>query len=82
MSLLWRGYRWQVIGTAVLCPLAYILVLTALVFSPVSSIAPAREVSVLVGVLLGRRLLGEGSVPRRLAAATAIAVGVTVIAVG
>jgi len=82
MSALWRGYRWQVIGTAVLSPLAYILVLTALVFSPVSSIAPVREVSVLVGVLLGRRLLGEGSVARRLTAATAIAAGVTVIAVG
>src|SRR6266542_667566 len=81
MSALWRGYRWQVIGTAVLSPLAYILVLTALVFSPVSSIAPAREVSVLFGVLLGRRLLGEGGVARRLTAAAAIAAGVAAIAI-
>lgn len=82
VRLMWRGYRSQVLGTAVLSPLAYILVLTALVFSPVSSIAPAREISVLVGVLLGRRLLGEGSLPRRLSAASAIAVGVAFIIIG
>jgi len=81
LSLMWRGYRGQVLGTAVLSPLAYILVLTALVFSPVSSIAPAREVSVLFGVLLGRRLLGEGGVARRLTAAAAIAAGVAAIAI-
>jgi drug/metabolite transporter (DMT)-like permease len=79
LALMWRGYRRQVLGAAVLSPLAYILVLTALVFSPVSSIAPAREISVLVGVLLGRRLLGEGHTARRVAAAAAIAVGVTAI---
>lgn len=79
---LWRDFRVQVIGAAVLSPLAYLLVLTALTFSPVSSIAPAREVSVLVGVLLGRRLLGEGNVGRRLLAAAAIAAGVTAIVAG
>jgi drug/metabolite transporter (DMT)-like permease len=82
LAPLWRGYRMQVLGAAILSPLAYLLVLTALVFSPVSSIAPAREISVLAGVLLGRRLLGEGSVGRRLAAAAAIAAGVTAIVVG
>ena len=56
----WRTYRRQVAGAAVLAPLAYILVLVALSFTAVSAVAPAREVSVLVGVLLGRRLLGEG----------------------
>jgi len=81
LVLLWRDYRLQVLGAAILSPLAYLLVLTALVFSPVSSIAPAREVSVLVGVLLGRRLLGEGSLRRRLVAAAAIAAGVTAIVV-
>jgi len=30
-----------------LCPLSYILVLTAMVFTPVSYVAPAREVSIL-----------------------------------
>ena len=50
--------------------------------SPVSAVAPAREVSVLFGVLLGRRLLGEGSLARRLGAAATIAAGIICIAVG
>jgi drug/metabolite transporter (DMT)-like permease len=82
LALLWRRYRGQVLGAAILSPLAYLLVLTALVFSPVSSIAPAREISVLVGVALGRRLLGEQNLGRRLAAAAAIAAGVAAIVAG
>jgi drug/metabolite transporter (DMT)-like permease len=78
----WRSYRPQVLGAAVLVPLAYILVLTALRFTAVSAAAPSREISVLFGVLLGRRLLGEGSLARRLAAAVAIVAGVLAVAVG
>jgi len=78
----WITYRRQVLGAAVLSPLAYILVLIALSFTAVSAVAPAREVSVLLGVLLGRRLLGEGSLARRLTAAAAIAAGIICIAVG
>ncbi len=77
----WRDFRPQVLGAALLAPLAYILVLAALSFTAVSAIAPAREVSVLFGVLLGRRLLGEGGVARRLAAAAAIVAGIIAIAV-
>jgi drug/metabolite transporter (DMT)-like permease len=82
LGRLWRDYRRQIIGAAILAPLAYVLVLTALSFSPVSSIAPAREVSILFGVLLGRRLLGEGGMARRLAAAAAIVVGIVAVAFG
>ncbi len=78
----WASYRRQVLGAAVLSPLAYILVLIALSFTAVSAVAPAREVSVLLGVLLGRRLLGEGSLARRLTAAATIAAGIICIAVG
>jgi drug/metabolite transporter (DMT)-like permease len=78
----WRSYRRQVTGAAVLSPLAYILVLIAMSFTAVSAVAPAREVSVLAGVLLGRRLLGEGNLARRLIAASAIAAGIICIAVG
>jgi drug/metabolite transporter (DMT)-like permease len=79
---LWRGYRRQIVGAAILAPLAYVLVLIALSFSPVSSIAPAREISILFGVLLGRRMLGEGGMARRLAAATAIVAGIVAVAFG
>ena len=81
-ALVWHRYRAQVAGAAVLMPLAYILVLAALAFTAVSVVAPAREVSVLFGVLMGGRLLGEGSVTRRLTAAVAIAGGIIAIAVG
>ena len=78
----WRDYRHQVIGAAVLAPFAYILVLVALSFTAVAAVAPAREVSVLFGVLLGRRLLGEGNLARRVAAAAAIVAGIVAIAIG
>ena len=78
----WSSYRRQVTGAAVLSPLAYILVLIAMSFTAVSAVAPAREVSVLAGVLLGRRLLGEGGLARRLTAAAAIAAGIICIAIG
>lgn len=76
----WRRYRGYVLSTAVMGTLAYLLVLFALTFSPVSSIAPAREVSVLFGVLLGGRLLAEGDLRRRLVGAAAVAAGVAAIA--
>lgn len=81
LATVWHSYRPQVLGAAVLSPLAYILVLTALRFTAVSVTAPSREVSVLFGVLLGGRLLGEGSVVRRLAAAAAIVAGIISVAV-
>ena len=82
LAQVWRSFRLQVLGATLLSPLAYILVLIALSFTAVSAVAPAREVSVLFGVLLGGRLLGEGSLARRLAAAAAIVAGVIAVAVG
>ncbi len=82
LGQVWRTWRCQVLGAAALAPLAYMLVLAALSFTAVSAIAPAREVSVLFGVLLGRRLLGEGHAARRVAAAVAIVAGIIAIAIG
>jgi drug/metabolite transporter (DMT)-like permease len=82
MRVVWRSYRIQLWVAAVLAPLAYILVLTALAFSSVAAIAPAREVSVLFGVILGGKLLNEGSLARRLAAAAAVVAGIIAIAIG
>jgi drug/metabolite transporter (DMT)-like permease len=79
---MWRTYRRQILGAAVLAPLAYILVLAAMSFTSVSAVAPAREISVLFGVMLGRRLLGEGGLARRLAGAAAIVAGIIAIALG
>ncbi|MFI6321343.1 EamA family transporter [Nonomuraea sp. NPDC050556] len=76
----WREHRPRVLGAAVLVTLSYLLVLIAFTMAPVSVVAPAREVSVLVAVLLGGRLLAEGGLRRRLLAAGIILGGVAAIA--
>jgi len=78
----WREHKYEAISCAILIPLAYILVLTAMSFTPVSYVAPAREISILLGTLMGTRLLGEGDAPRRLAGACAMVLGVVGLAVG
>jgi drug/metabolite transporter (DMT)-like permease len=82
LSGVWRRFWPQVLGAGVLTPGTYMLVLVALSFTAVSSVAPAREVSVLFGVILGRRLLNEGGLPRKLAAAVAIVAGIVAVAIG
>jgi uncharacterized membrane protein len=72
----------EVLGLAVLVPLSYILVLTALRFSPVSAVAPAREVSILLGTWLGTRVLGEQEAWRRLLVACGMTAGVILLVVG
>ena len=79
---IWREHRRDILIVAVISPLAYILVLFALQISPVSYIAPAREVSILIGTLLGVRLLGEGRLGLRLAGASAIVAGLVALALG
>jgi drug/metabolite transporter (DMT)-like permease len=78
----WRTYRREILVVAVISPMAYILVLIALQTSPVSYIAPAREVSILIGTLLGVRLLREGHLGPRLVGSGAIVAGLVALAVG
>jgi drug/metabolite transporter (DMT)-like permease len=78
----WREHRRFVFGTAFLSPVAYVLVLTAMSFTPVSYVAPAREVSIVIGAFMGARFLKETAGPQRLRAAIAIAAGVIALALG
>jgi drug/metabolite transporter (DMT)-like permease len=78
----WRAYRAQALGVALLSPLAYVLVLYALAHAPVSYVAPARELSILVGAVAGTTILAEGHGRRRLLAAGAIFVGIVALALG
>ncbi len=71
-----RQYRRPVIVVSVLGPLGYLLVLFAMRMAPVSHVAPARELSTLVGAWFGSRLLREDSGPWRLAGAALIVAGV------
>ena len=63
---LWQEHKAGVFVIAVFNPLAYILVLYALSFTPVAYVAPMRESSVLLTVLAGSLLLNEGRLRQRL----------------
>jgi drug/metabolite transporter (DMT)-like permease len=78
----WRAHWLETLGVAVLSPLSYVLVLIALVFTPVSQVAPAREIGILIGTLMGGRLLAEGGLRQRLVASGLMVVGIAALAVG
>jgi hypothetical protein len=59
-----------------------VLILTAMAFVPVSSIALARKISGIIGTFYGARLLKEAEAPRRLLAAGGIVAGITALALG
>jgi drug/metabolite transporter (DMT)-like permease len=78
---LWRAHRVDVFVIALLSPLAYVLVLYAMRIAPVSMVAPARELSIVVGSFIAWRWLGEPDPLRRMAGALVVLAGVAAIAV-
>ena len=66
----------------VLTPLSYVLVLLALTMAPVSYVAAAREVSVVLAALLGALVLHEGYGRQRLLGSVAIAAGLMLLVLG
>jgi drug/metabolite transporter (DMT)-like permease len=78
----WRERRGTVVAIALLSPLSYILVLTAMVFTPVSLVAPAREVSILFAALMGAHFLREGDLGRRVIAAIGMVLGIGGLTLG
>ncbi len=78
----WREHRVEIGAVAILGTFAYILVLTAMQFTPVSYVAPARETSILIGTLMGMRYLSEGGGMKRIVAALMMVAGVAALAFG
>jgi drug/metabolite transporter (DMT)-like permease len=76
----WRAHWALLAGVAAISSASYILFLTALGLGGVARVAPARETSILFGVLLGARVLGEGAWRRRLVGAAAMTAGVALLA--
>lgn len=76
----WRAHRGAIIAVGLLSPVAYTLALLALQRAPLSYVAPVREVSMLVGALVGARLLGEPLTPGRIGGVLMLLGGVTGIA--
>ena len=78
----WREHRGKAATVAILGPVSYVLILTAMSFTPVSYVAPAREISILIGTIFGAKLLKEAEPSRRLIAASGMVVGVIALALG
>jgi drug/metabolite transporter (DMT)-like permease len=77
----WHVHRLKALGVGFLSPLAYLLILFALISSPVSQVAPLRESSVLIGTFLGTRVLAENGGWHRFGAAALILAGIILLAV-
>lgn len=71
-----------VLTVGILAPLAYILILLAVQLAPVSLVAPAREVSVVLVGLGGWLLFREPHPVQRLIGAAVVLVGVAMLAGG
>lgn len=76
----WVLHRGPILAVAILMTTSYVLVLHALQLAPVSYVAPARELGIVFGALLGSLLLGEPQGAQRLAGAALIAAGVAALA--
>ncbi len=81
-AALWRAQWKYALMVGVFSPVAYVLVLYALQYAPLSHIAPAREVSMLFAAILGGRLLGERDQMMRVLGAVCIGGGVMALALG
>ncbi|MDX3187967.1 DMT family transporter [Streptomyces sp. MN03-5084-2B] len=80
VARVWREHRREVFVVAVLSPVAYILVLFALTMAPVSLVAPARELSIVLGGLAAWLVLGEHDAVRRLTGSVIVLSGIAAIA--
>ena len=75
-----KGYWLLAICVGLLSPLSYILVLTAIdMGAPLSLVAPAREMSMMVAAMFGMVLLGEPVNAWRIAGCLALVVGVVLL---
>lgn len=75
----WRRGPGAVFGVALLMTSGYVLVLLALRIAPVSYVAPARELGIVFGALLGSVLLREGHLPQRVTGSALIVAGVLLL---
>ena len=80
LKLEWKSNSWSILAAGLLVFLAYGLVLTALSISRVSYVAPAREVGIVLGVLMGVFFLKEPFGRGRVLGSSAIVLGLVLIA--
>lgn len=73
---LWRTYKLKISIISIISPISFVLFLYAVQFAPISYLAPARELSIVIGVILGAKLLTEKSFYPRLFGSLAIIIGI------
>ena len=76
----WRSNTWPILAASVLTFLGYGLVLTAFSLSRVSYVAPAREVGIVIGVLMGVFILKERFGTTRIVGSSVVVLGLVLIA--
>jgi drug/metabolite transporter (DMT)-like permease len=75
-----KGHWWLAIGVGLFSPLSYILVLSAVdMGAPLSLVAPAREMSMMIGAMFGMLILREPVNVWRVAGCATIVVGVVLL---
>ncbi len=78
---IWKEHRLKVVYFALMSPIAFLLILSALKTAPVHFVAPTRELSIVIGVLMADRLLYEPEIGRRLVGSLLMLGGVVLLAV-
>lgn len=76
----WDARRAAIVAVGVLSSLAYTLVLLAMQIAPLSYVAPVPEVSMLIGTLIGARLLRERLGPSQIVGGATMLLGVLAVA--
>jgi drug/metabolite transporter (DMT)-like permease len=78
----WAAHRASIVLVGVMTPTSYGLVLFALTLAPVSYVAAAREISVVLAAILGAVVLREGYGRQRLLGSVAITSGLVLLVLG
>lgn len=78
---IWRQYHWKILTISFVSPVAFILVLYAMRIVPVHVVAPAREMSIVFGVIFGAKFLTEENFLPRLIGSLLILAGIVLLAV-
>lgn len=75
-----RGYWLLAVGVGLLSPLSYILILTALnMGAPLSIVAPMREMSMMIGAVMGMVILRESVGLWRIVGCAVLVLGVVLL---
>jgi uncharacterized membrane protein len=77
---IWKNNWFKILIISIVSPLAFILVLYAMKTAPVHTVAPIREFSIVIGVLLGAKFLKEKEMISRLVGSVLILIGILLLA--